>query len=255
MCSLRHEYRFENRFLSVHVGLEKMKGRRRVRTTVCCLWLAWWSPPVALYVTQSPRVGNLMSNVQGYSLLEEGKFDEAIEQFQGVTKQSPDEANPWTVSARGIWPTACRTSRSRRTRGHFGRTDLRASILGRGLALAALGRYDEALEKESSDFRLQAFLLSRVGRYREAAQVLDNGRLGDDDAEVNANALLTSAWLAIEQKQYARALDDVRAAQKALAEREDHSLLVLADLIGGIAEFRAGDMKNAASRLAVPEVA
>ena len=45
-----------------------------------------------------------------------------------------------------------------------------ASILGRGLALAALGRYDEALDKASPDFRIQAFLLSRVGRYREAVR-------------------------------------------------------------------------------------
>ena len=125
-----------------------------------------------------------------------------------------------------------------------------ASILGRGLALAALGRYDEALEKESPDFRIQAFLLSRVGRYREAAEVLDKGRREDDDAEVNANALLTSAWLLIEQKQYARALDEVRAAQKALADRQNHSLLVLADLIGGVAEIRAGHVSNAVSRLA-----
>ena len=72
----------------------------------------------------------------------------------------------------------------------------------------------------------------------------------DDDAEINANALLTSAWLQIEQKQYARALDDVRAAQKALAERQNHPLLVLADLIGGVAELRAGDPQSASSRLA-----
>ena len=35
-----------------------------------------------------------------------------------------------------------------------------------------------------------------------------------------------------------------------LADRQGHSLLVLADLIGGVAELRAGDVKSAASRLA-----
>ena len=124
------------------------------------------------------------------------------------------------------------------------------SILGRGLALAALGRYDEALEHESPDFRVQAFLLSRVGRYREAAEVLDKGRREDDDAEVNANALLTSAWLLIEQKQYARALEEVRAAEKALADRTNHSLLVLADLIGGWPRFAPGTWRMRVSRLA-----
>ena len=67
---------------------------------------------------------------------------------------------------------------------------------------------------------------------------------------MTANALLTSSWLLIEQKQYARALDEVRGAQKALADRQNHSLLVLADLIGGVAEIRAGHVSNALSRLA-----
>ena len=178
--------------------------------------------------------------------------NEAIEQFQGIAQPLAETRRTrGTVSARDISPTACRRKRSRRTRGRWRSIRLsRRRILGRGLALAALGRYDEALERVSPDFRVQAFLLSRVGRYREAAAVLDSGRAGDDDAEVNANALLTSAWLQIEQKQYARALDDVRAAQKALAERQGHSLLVLADLIGGVAEIRAGDVKSAVSRLA-----
>jgi tetratricopeptide (TPR) repeat protein len=124
------------------------------------------------------------------------------------------------------------------------------SILGRGLALAGLGRYDEALQYESPDFRVQAFLLSRVGRYREAADVLDKGRREDDDAEVTANAALTSAWMAIELKQYARALEEVGAAEKSLADRPQHSSLVLAGLIGGVAEIRSGNVKGAASRLA-----
>jgi tetratricopeptide (TPR) repeat protein len=127
------------------------------------------------------------------------------------------------------------------------------SILGRGLALAALGRYDEALEKPSPDSRVQAFLLSRVGRYRDAADVLDKAqRESLTDAEAHANALLTSAWLLVEQKQYARALEQVRAAETALAPLSKggkRELLVLADLIGGIAEIRAGNLSNANVRL------
>jgi tetratricopeptide (TPR) repeat protein len=123
------------------------------------------------------------------------------------------------------------------------------SLLGRSLSLAALGRYDEALAAELPDFRIRAFLLSRVGRYKEATDVLDAGRREDDDAEVNANALLTSAWLAIERSEYSRALADVGAAQKALADRENHELLVLADLIGGMAEIRSGIVTQASARL------
>ena len=60
------------------------------------------------------------------------------------------------------------------------------------------------------------------------------------DAEINASALLTLAWMSIEQKQYARALEEVRAAEKALAGQQRHSMLVLADLFGGVAEIGAG---------------
>ena len=81
--------------------------------------------------------------------------------------------------------------------------------------------------------------------------MLERGRRESDDAEVNANALLTSAWLSIEQKQYAKALDDVRAARAALVDRPGHSsLLVLADLFGGLGEIRAGRVSNASARLA-----
>ena len=202
---------------------------------------------IVSYVIRSPTV----SNALGYSLLEEGAFEQAIEQFEGVAKRSPGEPNPLDSLGEGYlangMPDKALAAYSRALAID---STFEPSILGRGLALAALGRYDEALEKESPDFRIQAFLLSRVGRYREATEVLDKGRREDDDAEVTANALLTSSWLLIEQKQYARALDEVRAAQKALADRQNHSLLVLADLIGGVAEIRAGHVSNAFSRLA-----
>ena len=97
------------------------------------------------------------------------------------------------------------------------------------------------------DFRVQAFLLSRVGRYREASEVLERGRR-EGDGEVNANAMLTAAWLLIEQKQYARALEQVRAAETALADRKTHSFYVLADLIAGVAEIRSGNIERAVSR-------
>ena len=250
---------------AVHLALEEMKGLRtfpvlripsiprRVGRNTLLFVAGLIAAAIAWSVIQSPRVGigNLVSNVQGYSLLEEGRFEEAIEQFEGMTAQSPNEANAWDSLGEGYLANGMAgKSLEAYLRALAIEPTFHASILGRGLALAALGRYDEALERISPDFRVQAFLLSRVGRYREAMAALDSGRAGDDDAEVNANALLTSAWLRIEQKQYVQALDDVRAAQKALEERQGHSLLVLADLIGGVAEIRAGDVKSAVSRLA-----
>ncbi len=249
----------------VHVALQELQGpakvaRARARIPYIPRRLAASLPlfviglaiaAIAWYALRSSPVGNAFSNVYGYSLLEDGEFEEAVEQFQGVANNSPGQANPWDSLGEGYLANGMpEKALEAYSRALAIDPAFHASILGRGLALAALGRYDEALDHESPDFRIQAFLLSRLGRYREAGEVLDKGRREDDDAEINAGALLTSAWLSIEQKQYARALEDVRAAEKALAERQGHSLLVLANLFGGVAEIRAGNVTNAVSRLA-----
>jgi tetratricopeptide (TPR) repeat protein len=193
---------------------------------------------------------SVFSNVQGYSLLEEGAFDRALAEFEGVTARAPNEPNAWDSLGEGYlangMPDKALEAYSRALAID---ANFEASILGQGLALAALGRYDEALARKSPDFQLQAIFLSRVGRYRDAFEVLETGRRGGD-SEVNANALLTAAWLSVEQKQYARALEQVRTAEAALADRPNHSFLVLADLIAGIAEIRAGNVESAAARAA-----
>ncbi len=247
----------------VHLALEEMKGLTklprvripsipgRLTAGLALLLIGVAIAAIALYGIGSEVVAPGISNTYGYSLLEDGEFDNAIKQFQAAANRSADEANPWDSLGEGYlangMPDKALEAYSRALSLD---PTFQPSILGRGLALAGLGRYDEALAKESPDFKIRAFLLSRVGRYREAAEILDKGRREDDDAEVNANALLTSAWLLIEQKQFAHALDEVRAAQKALADRPNHSLLVLADLIGGVAEIRGGNVSNSVSRLA-----
>jgi serine/threonine protein kinase len=249
-CLEKNQTKRYQQAADVHLALEEMKGqRRRLMANSLLFVIGLVVAAVVWSATGSPRVGNALSNVQGYALLEDGKFEEAIEQFQAVTKQSPDEANPWDSLGEGYLANGMpEKSLESYSRALAINPAYEASILGRGLALAALGRYDEALERESPDFRIQAFLLSRVGRYREAQAVLDKGRQ-DDDAEVSANRALTSAWLLIEQKEYSQAIDEVGAAQKALAQRQNHSLLVLADLIGGVADVRSGNVKNATVRL------
>ena len=204
-----------------------------------------------VYALRGSRVTNALSNVHAYSLLEDGSLEEALEEFQSVADSSPNDVNAWDSLGEGYlanrMPGKALEAYSRALNIN---ARYKPSILGRGLALAGLGRYDEALEEAPTDFRVHAFLLSRVGRYREAAEVLDQGRRGDDDAEVNASALVTSAWLWIEQQQYARALEDIGAAERLLDNRPKHSLLVLAELIGGVADIRNGNVKNAESRLA-----
>jgi serine/threonine protein kinase len=249
----------------VHLALEEMKGParfprlripfipRRLVAKVPLIVIGLAIAAIALNGIRSSRVGNAVSNMRGYSLLEEGQFDQAVEQFQGVVNQSPGDANAWDSLGEGYLASGLPDKAlDAYSRALAIDSTFEASILGRGLALAALGRYDEALDNAARDFRTRAFLLSRVGRYREAAEVLDKGS-HSDEAEVNADALLISAWLLVEQKQHARALEQVRAAEAALAPLGDgrkQSLLVLADLIGGVVEIRAGNVKAASARLA-----
>jgi serine/threonine protein kinase/Tfp pilus assembly protein PilF len=250
----------------VHLALEEMKGvmtfapitiprippvLKRVsrRTVLFVLGLA--AAGVVVYGIRIGLQSRVVSNMYGYSLLEEGALEQALEQFQGVADESPEDANSWDSLGEGYlangMPDKALEAYSRALTLD---PNFEHSMIGRGLALAAMGRYDEALASPLPDFRAHAYLLSRVGRYGEAADVLARGMAADDDAEVGASALLTSAWMLIEQQQFARALDKVRAAETMLAERTNHSLLMLADLMGGIAEIRTGSIGNAAARLA-----
>ena len=206
---------------------------------------------IVTYVIRSAATVPIIGNMYGYSLLEEGSLAQALEQFEGVARGAPNEANPWDSLGEGYLANGMPDKAFEAySRALTLAPNFPSSILGRGLALAALGRYDEALAAPSPDFKVQAFLLSRVGRYREAVDVLAKGISNDDDAEIGASASLTAAWLAIEQKQYARALEHVRAGETLLADRTNHTLLILADLLGGIAEIRSGNVKNASARAA-----
>ena len=252
----------------VQVALEEMKGLpalprfripyipRRITSNVFLFVVGLVVAAVVWYGLGNgfgaPTISNALTNVRGYSLLEEGRFDQAVEQFQSVANRAPREANAWDSLGEGLlasgMPDKSLEAYSRALA--IDRT-FESPVVGRGLALAALGRYAEAVASELPDLRVHAYLLSRVGRYRDAADVLDKAqREASSDTEARANTLLTSAWLLVEQKQYARALEQVRAAELVLGGEGRHAFLVLADLIGGIAEIRDGNVGNATARLA-----
>ena len=262
-CLEKHPDKRYQDAADVHLALEELKGMpslpqfriphvpKRLLSNSVLFALGLLAAALVWYVIRSPRVVTLVSNVQGYSLLEEGRFEEAIRQFEGVTKESPHEANAWDSLGEGYLANGM----PERALESYARAlaidaTFESSIGGRALALAALGRYEEALQKTLPDIRVQAFLLSRVGRYREAHALLEKARQ-NEDAEIRANTAVTSAWLLIEEKNYARAVDEVAVAHKALADRSNHSLLVLADLMGGVADIRSGNAKNASVRLEV----
>ena len=174
-----------------------------------------------------PRIGSRIEtafdNQEGYSLLQAGQFEQALEQFQGVANREPTEANSWDSLGEGYLASGMPDKAfDAYSRALAIEPKFESSILGRGLALAALGRYEEALATAVPDFTVQAFLLSRVGRYADAAKALEEAQREakqNDDAEATAGALLTSSWLLIERGQYARALEELRAAETVLGQQ------------------------------------
>jgi tetratricopeptide (TPR) repeat protein/predicted Ser/Thr protein kinase len=248
----------------VHVALEELKAasgipgmhgpavpkRLKVGAVVILLGLA-----IAAVI--SPRIGSTIEtafdNEEGYSLLRAGQFEKALEQFQGVADREPTESNPWDSLGEGYLASGMPDKAfDAYSRALAIEPKFESSLLGRGLALAALGRYQEALATAVPDLTVYAFLLSRAGRYADAAKALEEGQRQakqNDDAEATAGALLTSSWLLIERGQYARALEEIRGAETALGQQGNQPLLVLADFLGGVAELRDGDLMSAVARL------
>lgn len=252
----------------VHVALQEMKGLptlptfrlpyipRRITANIFLFVLGLIVAGIVWYGLRHglgpPTISNAFTNVRGYSLLEEGQFDQAVAQFESVATRAPDEANGWDSLGEGYLASGMPDKALDAYSRALGiDATFESPMVGRGLSLAALGRYAEATARELPDLRVHAYLLSRVGRYRDAADALDKAqREASTDTQVHANTLLTSAWLLVEQKQYARALEQVRAAESVLGSRGQDAFLVLADLIGGIAEIRSGNLGNANVRRA-----
>jgi tetratricopeptide (TPR) repeat protein/predicted Ser/Thr protein kinase len=212
---------------------------------------------LALYGIAPAIPPEMFNNARGYSLLQAGDFQAALEEFEGVAEREPDESNPWDSLGEGYLANGmAEKALDAYSRALAIEPTFSSSILGRGLSLAALGRYDEAFERDTRDYRIQAVLLSRVGRYREAEAVLDGGRreaLDGGDAEGAAASLVVSGWLMMERGQHVPALAAVGAADTVLATDDaspTHTLRVFSDLLAGMAEIRAGKVSDAASRLA-----
>lgn len=226
----------------------------RLAAGLLVLALAATTAIIVAYRGSSDGFGipDAFNNVRGYSLLESGELDEALAVFQKLADRQEDDANSWDSLGEGYLanglPDKALEAYSRALTIEPG---FDHSLLGRSLALAALGRYADALATPSPNVTWRAFLLSRAGRYQEASAVLDPEHVvrEDNDAESAASALLTSAWLHIERTRYVRALQDIRRAEARLPSDEQQGpLRVLADYLAGVAEIRNGNMKNALSR-------
>ena len=107
------------------------------------------------------------------------QFEQAVEQFQAVANRAPSEANPWDSLGEGYLANGMPDkSLEAYSRALAIDSAFEPSILGRGLALAALGRYDEALEQEVAGFHESRRSCCRgLADTARLQEVLDNGRL------------------------------------------------------------------------------
>jgi eukaryotic-like serine/threonine-protein kinase len=194
-------------------------------------------------------------NAHGYALLGAGRYEDAVREFETYARIAPREPNPHDslgeayLKAGDAEKAVEAYSRALAVDATFA-----PSLNLRAWSLAALGRYDAALAEHVDKAHLRAMMLSRVGRYREAADALARGEselkaLGDGESA--GGVRLTAALVALERGDAARALRDIAAADTVFAGRANKfglNLNALFGLMSGLAHIRAGRLPQALSQ-------
>jgi DNA-binding winged helix-turn-helix (wHTH) protein/tetratricopeptide (TPR) repeat protein len=220
-------------------------------------------------VVAVPQSGHLRLQY-GYALLLQGRYPEAIHQFEIYSRINPEEANPWD-SMGEAYLIAGIPERALEKYARALEIDPRftASHVGRAWAFGELGDFRAALREldaigtefpphmnaeELSLFR--AYLLSRAGRYRETESVLK----GIEEAEPESPELQVAigqfrALLEIERENPEAALRILDGLPKAVSPPEEkgmasHQFEAFTLLLGGVAAARSGDLSRAKESLA-----
>jgi tetratricopeptide (TPR) repeat protein len=193
-------------------------------------------------------------NAYGYALLAAGRYAEAAREFEAYARIAPREPNPHDSLGEAYLKmgdaekAVAAYSRALAVDPTFPPShDLRA------WSLAVLGRYDEALAEPTEHRHFKAMILSRVGRYREAARVLSDGEadaVARGDKTRAGGLRLIAALLAIERGDNARALRDLPVAAKFLTDQTPdarRTVRVSEYLLSGLAYIQAGRLVDAAS--------
>ncbi len=198
----------------------------------------------------------LPRNAYGYALLEASRFKQALDQFETYAQLSPHQPNPYDSLgevhlAMGLPEKAIEYySRSLAIESGFYQ-----SHTGRAAGLAMLGQFDAAIAEETPDLGFKAFLLMRIGRYRETSDVIETSikRSVEKGSIVGqSTGAFMSSLRALDQREYVRALRDIDEVRRILApwpRERQRVYLVLADLMSGLAYVRAGQLDQARERL------
>jgi tetratricopeptide (TPR) repeat protein/tRNA A-37 threonylcarbamoyl transferase component Bud32 len=220
-------------------------------------------------VTAIPSSGPL-HNDYGYALLNAGRYPEAIRELETYARLSPDEPNPHDSLGEAYLITGQpekaieRYARALEVDPTFG-----VSHTSRAWASAMLGRYDEALAERAKAasspnpglarttlLLLDAFTLSRVGRYQDAEHSLREGietASSQSNIAAHAELELLAGTVALEKGNYSKVLENVGRAQEKIprvvlpARKQGETLT--ANLLNGVAEARRGNLEAARAHL------
>jgi tetratricopeptide (TPR) repeat protein len=202
----------------------------------------------------------LLQNQHGYSLLHNGKIEDALRTFEPYVKLRPSEPNALDSLAEGLLVSGDISGALERydtaIKGGYG-----GAHAGRVWTLAVAGRYQEALSDLNANPRFRgspygSFVLSRLGRYRESAAGLEAARQGAAENEATSFVVacdLMTAMLGLERGDCKEVGGRVAAAARAipsLQPGESAKWQVLGELFTGTCDAREGRLASARQHLA-----
>ena len=191
-------------------------------------------------------------NAHGYALLGVGRYEEAAREFEAYARIAPREPNPHDslgeayLKAGDAGKAAAAYARALAVDPTFP-----SSRNLHAWSLALLGRYDAALAGPIDSAVFKAMILSRLGRYREAGQLLAEAETvsAEGGHVTRVGGLKTvSALLALERGDHVRAVREMRASGKFFAAEPDearHVMDVSEHLMVGLAHIQAGRLADA----------
>jgi tetratricopeptide (TPR) repeat protein/tRNA A-37 threonylcarbamoyl transferase component Bud32 len=232
---------------------------------------SWWDvDPARCMALLSRAVAALPSspqirNLYGYTQMNAGRLEDAIRTFETYVKLRPTEPNALDSLAEG----QLMAGRIREALSTY-ETAIKGGFnwYGKAWSLGVLGRYPEALAHASGSMTqgstaprdqflstTRAFLLSRVGRYREALKAVDVSQKRAEDqgsADGVVSSYIARAVFALERRDCPRVAEHLAAGER--ATKEMPALLavrwqVLSDLLAGACDAGEGRLVEAKQRL------
>jgi tetratricopeptide (TPR) repeat protein len=211
-------------------------------------------------VKTQPHLGPLR-NTYGYILLNVGRYTEAIQEFDAYVQLGPVEVNPYSSLAEG-YIISGQPEKALETLSHGFEVNPSFELHTESAwAYAMLGRYEEALAEAAKiggwapatkGHLLQAFMLSRLGRYQAAREHIHRA---SELTEVRENppdgvyALLMSALLSLEQEKHSESIEYAVLAEEMIPRPPRIAIsrmqMAYAHLLTGIAEARSGRLAAA----------